>query len=190
MDQARFTAGFAEGALHRAMVGAGHLHGHDMVLQAVLLDRFAELHGGQFQGDPLVFDDRGRDEHLAVEIAEHPFRAGFGAVDSDDAEAFRADFLHAGLDQALRFAQYGWTDFAGFARIAFRSHSNCSPVLGKMLKTFPKRYSWNGSIDFLSKRTAYQGTTYARSRQGGDMPRSGRASQSAFFIRVGGLEFF
>ena len=43
MDQTRFAAGLAKGALHGAMVGAGHLHGHEVVLQAVLLDRFAEL---------------------------------------------------------------------------------------------------------------------------------------------------
>ncbi len=157
MHQPRLAAGLAKRALHGAVVGAGHLDGHQVILQAVLLDRFPELQGGQLQRGPLVFDDRRGDEHLAIEVAKHPLRAGFGTIHGDDAEPFRAYGLNARLDHAIGLAQYGWTDCAGFARIAFRSHSNCSPVMGKRVNTFPKTDSWNGSIDFLSKRTTYQG---------------------------------
>ena len=124
MDQTGLAAGLAKGALHGTVVGAGHLHGHDVILQCRAAGSLRGVAGGQFQRGALVFHDGRRDEYLAVEVAEHPLRAGFGTIYGDDAEAFRPDLLHAGLDHALGFAQYGWTDCAGFARIAFCSHSN------------------------------------------------------------------
>jgi hypothetical protein len=125
MHQPGFAAGLAKRALGVAMVDAGHLDGHHVVLNAVLPDGFAKLQRGLFQRGALMFDDGGRNEHIAVEIAEHPFGLGLGAIDGHDAESFRANVLDAGLNDAPGLAQYGRTDCAGFARIAFCSHSNC-----------------------------------------------------------------
>jgi hypothetical protein len=98
-----------------------------------------------------------RSAAFALEVTEHPLRARFSAVHGDDAKSLWADLLHAGLDYAFGLAQYGWTDRAGFARFTFRNHFNGSPLWEKSVVSFPKTDSWNGSIDFLSKRTTYQG---------------------------------
>ena len=108
-----------------------------MVLQAMLLERFADLPSGLLQSSSLVFHDCRWDQHLAVEVTEHPLRVRFGTVYGDNPESLWANFLHPSLDHAPGFAQDGWTDSAGLARIAFRNHSNGSPILGKRDVSFP-----------------------------------------------------
>jgi hypothetical protein len=133
-DEAAFeetlaTAGvsyqIAIGQSRRPVIGAGHLHGHDMVFQLVLLASLLELQDGELHRHPLHLDLRGFDQHASVEIAEHPLESGLGAVDGDNAKMLRPDRQYPGLDDAVWFAQNDWTLFAGFARVAFCSHSNC-----------------------------------------------------------------
>jgi hypothetical protein len=45
-----------------------------------------------------MFDGGGFDEHLAVEVAEHPLGPSFRAIDGDDAEVLWPDVLDPLLD--------------------------------------------------------------------------------------------
>ncbi len=59
MHQPRFAPRLAEGALHRAMVGPGHLDRDDMIAEIVALARLAKLHGRQLQLGAAVLDEGG-----------------------------------------------------------------------------------------------------------------------------------
>ena len=134
MHQPRFAASSAERPLHGAMVHAGHFDGDQVIFQTVLLARLAELYDGQLQLRLLVLDDRRRNEHLAVEVAKHPFRAGLGAIDRDDPKPLRPDLLHAILNHPARLAQRRLRNQTISARFAFCNHSNSSKV-GKKSNT-------------------------------------------------------
>ena len=123
MDEPRFAAGLAERTLHGPMIDAGHFHRDDVIADVMFFKRLAQLKHGDLERGATVLDDGGRDKHVAVKVAEHPLGSRFGAIDGDNAEPFRPDGLNARLNHAVGLSKYGWTDSAGFARIAFRSYA-------------------------------------------------------------------
>jgi len=83
------------------VVAAGALDGDDVVLDAVLVQgRAEEPHGGLKTG--LIVRDGGRfDEDPAVEIGEHHFGPGLGAIDAEDAEVLGSDGLDPGMEHSV-----------------------------------------------------------------------------------------
>ena len=81
----------------------------------------AHLGDGGFEIEPVVFDDGGRHEQLAVEVGHHEFGTVFGAINADDAEMLRADLLDTRMEGAMRLVHRqpslaaARTGFAGFA---------------------------------------------------------------------------
>ncbi len=67
----------------------------------------AQLGDGAVEALAGVLDLGLLDQDVAVEIGEHPFRAGLGTIDGDDAEVLRSDLLDPGLDRARRFGNQG-----------------------------------------------------------------------------------
>jgi len=135
VHQPRFTACFAEGALHDAVIGAGHLDSDDVIAKLMLLTRVAELTGGEFELCFLMFDLGGRDQNFSIEVAQHPLGSCFGTIDGDDAEVFRSDITNPLVDDAARFSERGLGDLAilvptGLSGLSCGTHSNNSIVRG------------------------------------------------------------
>jgi hypothetical protein len=133
MHESRFAARLAKGPLHGPMIGARHFDGHDVVANAVLLAGFAKLNRGQLQLGLLMLDDTWRDEHLAIEVAQHPLRTGLRAIHRDDAESLRPDGPHPLVDDPLGFAKCSLSNRAISARFTLCNHSNGS-CSGKEVK--------------------------------------------------------
>ena len=106
----------AQARCTRSVVAAGAFHRHQQIMEGMLLQRLPDLGDGGLQGGAVVFDDRGRDEDIAVEVAEHPLGAGLGTIDADDAEVLGSDLLDAGVNDAGRLVQ----DLARRDRDCFR----------------------------------------------------------------------
>ena len=65
---------------------------------------------------PVVLDERGIDQHFAVEVAEHPLGPGLGTVDGDDAKVLRPNGLDARVNDAAWRVKNLWpTRSAPFA---------------------------------------------------------------------------
>ena len=124
MHQPCLMTRFAERTLYGTVIGAGHLHGHDVVANAMSLAGFTELNCGKLKITTRMLHRRGWHENLAVEVAEQPFGPCLPTVNGDYTEAFRPHLLDAILNHAVRFSKDGWSILAGFARLAFCSHSN------------------------------------------------------------------
>ena len=62
------------------------------------------------------------DNDLAIEVAKHPFRSAFGAVDRDDAEVFRSNRLNPLLDLARRLPDESCFRARKFPFPGFRNH--------------------------------------------------------------------
>jgi len=92
----------------------------------------AELGDGRVQLHPIVFDLGGRQQHLAVKVAEHPLGAGLGTIDTDDAEVLRAHLLHPRMKTTARFLQVLWAP-GPTPTATIREHSKPPPQreLGK-----------------------------------------------------------
>src|SRR5579864_6249743 len=88
MDEADFVAVGREELLRHLMITTGPLDGDNEVAQIVLVAGRLELGTGGIEFRSIMFDRRGWDEDLTVEVTQHPLEAGFGTVDADDAEVF------------------------------------------------------------------------------------------------------
>jgi hypothetical protein len=97
VDDAGLEPGGDGGALDRGVVVAGALDGDDEVAEVVIGHGPADA-GGEV-GEPAagVLDGGRFDEDVPIEIGEHPFGAGLGAIDGDDAEVLGADVLDPGM---------------------------------------------------------------------------------------------
>ena len=98
MDDADLESRGGDGTLDRAVVAAGPFDDHDQVADLGrsraerTLDRRANPAG--------LLDHGGSDEDAAVEVGEHPFGTGLGAIDGDDTEVLGSDPLDTGTDHA------------------------------------------------------------------------------------------
>src|SRR5207249_4829385 len=101
MDDADLRAGLEEGALDGSVVASCALDGDDVVLDAVLVQGLVEEPHGGLQTGLIMLDDGGRDEDPAVEVGEHDFGAGLGAIDAEDAEALGSDGLDPGMKDSV-----------------------------------------------------------------------------------------
>ena len=112
MDEAGLEPGGGEGPLDGEVVAAGPLDGDDEVAEAG--SATASRIVGPWPRVPRgCARRRWRYEDAAVEVGEHPFGAGLGAVDGDDAEVLGPDGLDPGVDGAE-----GLVDDLGAGRLA------------------------------------------------------------------------
>src|SRR5229473_4959237 len=93
MDDADLVAGGGKGLANDVVVTAGAFDGDDQVVQRMKLLGLTQASDGGLQVGAIMFDDEGRDQDVAKKVAQHPLGAGLGAIDTDDAEMLRSDFL-------------------------------------------------------------------------------------------------
>jgi hypothetical protein len=60
---------------------------------------------GGLQVGAVMFDDGGRNQDVAEEVAQHPLGAGLGAIDTDDAEMLRSNLLDPDMNDARGLLQ-------------------------------------------------------------------------------------
>jgi hypothetical protein len=82
------------------VIAAGAFDGDEEIAEVVSGDGLPELLEGVVEGEAVVFDERGWDEDVAEEVGEHPFGAGLGTIDGDDAKVFGSDLLDARVEGA------------------------------------------------------------------------------------------
>jgi hypothetical protein len=92
-------------------IATGALDNDDQVFEVMASNGLAENSDGFVEGSPIVFDDRGSDEDAAVEVGRHPLGASLGAVNGDDTEVLRTNFLNPWREDTGWFAKLA--EFAG-----------------------------------------------------------------------------
>ena len=80
-------------------------HGTRQIAKSVLLRSGSNLTDCVVQLDPVMRHPSGRQQHLAVEGAQHPLGACLGGINGDNTEMLWADFLHARMHQTTRVLQ-------------------------------------------------------------------------------------
>src|ERR1700688_4260840 len=101
MNQTYLIAGSTEGVANEVVVAARAFDGDQLIFDVVALESLAQLVHGRPQVMTIEGHDRGRDQHVAIEIAEHPFAPWLGTIDTDDAKMLRYDLLHAWVYDTL-----------------------------------------------------------------------------------------
>src|ERR1700720_2122243 len=98
-----------------------------------------ELGGGRCQSNAVVLHGCEGEQDVAIEVAQHPLRAGLGTIDANNAKVLRSDLLDPGVNDAARLLQDLWTTGRRTFTAASDGHSDCLLVreeLGKPI--FPK----------------------------------------------------
>src|SRR5713101_3887789 len=103
VDDADLVAGGGQSLADDVVVTAGAFDGDNQVVQRMKLLGLTQAGDGGFQVSAVMFDDGGRNQDVAKEVAQHPFGAGLGAIDTDDAEMLRADFLDPDMNDPRGF---------------------------------------------------------------------------------------
>ena len=95
---------------------------------------------GRVEGQAVMLHDGGRDQDVAVEVAQHPFGASLGAIDADEAEVLGADALHPRVDDAAGLLQ-DLPLASGPASLTALGggHGNRPPKEGIVIPQFSKR---------------------------------------------------
>jgi hypothetical protein len=101
MDDADLESGGGEGVFDDMMISSGSFDDDDAVKNLMGVAGLAESSDGVQKRRLGVGDFCGRDQDFPIEVCEHPFGPGLGAIDGDDAEVFRADVLDAGMNRAV-----------------------------------------------------------------------------------------
>jgi hypothetical protein len=120
MDQADVVADAAEGIAGKVMITPGAFDSDHQSADVMVGTGALQLVEGSVQLDAVVGDFGGWDEDVAVEVTEHPFEAGFGTIDADDAKVLGPDGLHAGVNDAA-----GLVNDAGKARAGASTTKSC-----------------------------------------------------------------
>ncbi len=89
---ANVAALLREGLARHVMVTPGAFDGNHEVLDVVVGAGLPQLGQGGVELDAVVRDLGRRDQHIAIEVAEHPFEARLGAIDADDAASQTAAY--------------------------------------------------------------------------------------------------
>jgi hypothetical protein len=101
----------SESAEDWQVIATGALDDDDQIFELMAINSLAKNSYGFVEGGPVVFDDRGSDEDAAVEVGRHPLGASLGAVNGDDTEVLRTNFLNPWREDT------GWSaelaEFAG-----------------------------------------------------------------------------
>jgi hypothetical protein len=98
MDDAGLEPGGGDGALDREVVVAGAFGGDDEVAEIMIGRGLADASDEVIEIRSGVQDVGWSNEDVTIEISEHPFGFGFGAIDGDDTEVLGPDFLDPGMD--------------------------------------------------------------------------------------------
>jgi hypothetical protein len=104
MHNARIEAGLAERPLHRLVIDARHLDGHDGIGQPFRPANLRDILHHPSQVTCGMLHGRRFHENLAVKVAEQPLGPAFGAVHGDHAKVLGPDRPHALLDLPRRLA--------------------------------------------------------------------------------------
>ena len=94
MHDPRLKSCLGKRPLDGKMVVPRALDGDDLISNAVLLQRLAELGDGQIETTPRVLDFLGLDQHLTIEIAKHPIRLSLTHIHTNNPESLRTNFPH------------------------------------------------------------------------------------------------
>ena len=126
MNDPGLVAGGDVGALDRLVIGPGPFDGDDEIPE--LVGGLGLTQGGDGLPEALagLFGERGGDQDAAVEIGEHPFEAGLGTIDGDDAEVLGLGLLDPGMQGARRLGHRGETRRAASSPAGRSSHTNIS----------------------------------------------------------------
>ena len=89
-----FEVGRSERPLDGKMIIPGALDRDDFILNRMLAEPLTKLKDRQFETAARVENLVGLDEHLPVEVAEHPVGLCLAHVDTDNPKTFWADLLH------------------------------------------------------------------------------------------------
>src|SRR6266702_1612063 len=98
MEDAGLETRRGEGALRDPVIAARAFNGDHAVAELVLLEGLPDLPDGGVQSRPRMRDYRGGNEQASVKVGEERLGADLGAIKADDAEVFRSDELHAGME--------------------------------------------------------------------------------------------
>ena len=131
MDAKRVNYSNIEGrlsksSLDRTMINSSHLDSHNGIIDPSDLKFIGNKIGHCFERSGVVFDRGWFDDHLAIEIAKHPFGSTFSAIDRNDAKVFRSDDLNSLLNRSGGFADVASFGLLRLARLRFRSHPSFS----------------------------------------------------------------
>src|SRR5207244_1033655 len=91
MDDADLKTEVAEGIADDVVIAASSLDDDDAVQDLMGGAGPSDLVGVVPQRGLVVFEPGGSDEHVAVEVGEHPLRPRLGGVDGDDSEMLGTD---------------------------------------------------------------------------------------------------
>lgn len=127
MHDATFQPCGLEGPFDGLMIGSCLLDRQDQVFQVMPGHGFADLQDGHVEVPPLMRQFLRRFQDRAVEVGEHPLGTSLGAVDTDDAEAFRPDTLDPRLQHALRLVNGLGTTRRTTLRSDYGSHTRPPP---------------------------------------------------------------
>ena len=127
VDDADLEARLAEGALDRSVVASGALDDDDQVLDVVPGHGVADGRHGGLEARPVVLDGGRLDEDSAVEVGEHDFGAGLGAIDADEGEVLRPDSLDARVNDTPRLVKGVRLGLATVLRPGFDRHGTGPP---------------------------------------------------------------
>ena len=124
----------AKGPPHNLMVGACHFDADNHVSEAAGGNGFVQRKNGHVKFVAAMLDDGGRNQHPAIEVAQHPLGPILGTVDADDAKPLGSGLLDTGLNYARGLPQHGLHEGLRaslctlFTGLDFCNHDNCLSV--------------------------------------------------------------
>src|ERR1700686_4294006 len=91
-----------------------------------------ELRGGRCQGNAVVLHGCEGEQDVAIEVAQHPLRAGLGTIDANDAKMLGSNLLDPRVNDAARLLQDLWATGRSTFTAASNGHSDCLLVREKL----------------------------------------------------------
>jgi hypothetical protein len=133
-----------ESAFDGQVIVAGAFHGHHNIFELMLVGDLAYLNDGQFEPSAVMLNTGGLDEQLAIEVADQPHGACFGAIETNNAEVLGADLLDTWVQEAEELGQ--------------RKTPTRDAVLSELVPNGPKEFpaefvNGNAAADVLSLPT-------------------------------------
>src|SRR5262249_4076426 len=122
--------------------------GDDQALQAMTPHGIAEGLQRPLEADLGVLDHGRRHEDPAVEVGQHPFGAGLGAINADDAEVLRPHGLNPGMEGAPGFVDQVGVSPTASLRPGRSGHAKGPPKGGLEWFQFPHwKSAWRYGLE-------------------------------------------
>jgi hypothetical protein len=114
----------------KGVIASGAFDGDDQVREGVPVPGVAQGPQRRLEAGLVVVDDGRRHEDSAVEVGEHPFGSGLGAVDADDPEVLWPDGLDPWMKDAPRLVDDVGLSSTAFLRPGRSGHAKGPPGEG------------------------------------------------------------